>query len=258
MEIESQVTARMLLLDRKNQAFAAGLSTKTAEQPRTLGRIIALLLLSLTFGLLMTELHQADIRLDRHLRRKGHRAQALVLEKRTTSSGQGRDACYITYEFQELPVRAATIRTKFKKEVMVSDAVYDATLKGQLVAVLYDPSDPSISTMEAAMRSPVYPTWVVWLWWIGSAAALVWLLWSLWVAHQLASKGILIKGTIMAITQDDCVEVKYFFLSPLGKRIEGVVQKPASATNFFQVSPVPAENDAILVLYLAEDAFVVL
>jgi hypothetical protein len=252
----------VLLLDRKNQAFVDGLSSRTAEQQRTIGKIITVLLTSLLFGLVMTKLHDEDAHLARRLRRTGRQTQALVLGKRTTSSGDGRDFCYIKYEFQEAqPFNAKAGRRVFENEDMVSDSVYDGTSKGQVITVLYDPHDPSVSIMETAMHSPFYPTWLVWIWWIGSVLILGWLFWGLWVERRIASKGILVKGTITEVkaqSQNDPVEVRYAFYSPAGKRIEAVVRKPASDTNFFQVFPILGENDFVAVLYLADGAFVVL
>jgi hypothetical protein len=119
----------------------------------TIARTIGVLSLALVIGGLIRAEHYADTKLASRLRQNGRSAQATIARKRATSSGQGRDLCYITYRFQAPQAIAPNAPgAVFSRDVEVPDGFFDTVTEGQTIAVLYDPSDPSASTPEALIR----------------------------------------------------------------------------------------------------------
>jgi hypothetical protein len=145
------------------------------------------LCLALIVGYLITSEHGADAKLAQRLKRNGRAAQATITKKLATSSGQGRDFCYITYQFQARQAAApnAPVAT-FSREVEVQDGFFDSVAEGQRIVVVYDPVDPSVSSAEALILRPRYPTWIIWTWWIGMAISLSMLIWSCVVQSRLS------------------------------------------------------------------------
>jgi hypothetical protein len=127
---------------------------------------------------LITVEHSTDARQAQHLKKSGHSTQATITRKRATSSGQGRDLCYVTYQFKARQASApsAPVAT-FSREVEVQDGFFDSVTEGQSIAVLDDPADPSISTADELVRRPRSPTWLVCAWWVGMGIAVSALLW---------------------------------------------------------------------------------
>jgi Protein of unknown function (DUF3592) len=154
---------------------------------------VGVLCLALLVGFLVTAEHSADAKLARRLKRSGRSTQATITKKTATSSGQGRDLCYVTYQFQARQASApnAPVAT-FAREVEVQDRFFDSFTEGQTIAVRYDPNDPSVSTAEALIRRPRNPTWVVWTWWVGTGVAVAMLLWSCFL--QLRRSGASLSG----------------------------------------------------------------
>ena len=143
----------------------------------TIERTIGVLCLTLFVGFLITAEHSADSRLAQRLKRSGHSTQATITKKRATSSGQGRDLCYVTYQFQARQASASNAPfATFSREIEVPDGFFDSATEGQTIAVRYDPDDPSVSTAEALIRRPRSPTWLVWVWWVGMGLAVTMLL----------------------------------------------------------------------------------
>lgn len=138
---------------------------------------IGVLLLALVVGFLITTEQNTDAKLVQRLKRSGRIASATIIKKQASSSGSGRDICYLTYRFQARQGSApnAPVAT-FSREIEVPDGIFDRVTEGETIAVRYDPVDPSVSTAELLVRHPRNPAWLVWTWWIGMAIALLMLL----------------------------------------------------------------------------------
>jgi hypothetical protein len=146
---------------------------------RTIELTIGVLCLALVVGFLITNEHGADAKLAQRLMKSGRSTEAIVTRKHSTSSGSGRDLCYITYQFQARQASAPNAPVaSFSREVEVPDPFFDRLTEGQTIAVRYDPADPSVSTTEALIRRPRNPAWLVWTWWVGMGVAVSMLLWS--------------------------------------------------------------------------------
>ena len=236
----------------------------TASQRRTVERTAGVLCLSLIVGLAITSEHDAHAKLARRLKQSGRSTQAIVVRKQATASGQGRDFCYITYQFQARQVPAPTApEVTFHNEVEVPDHFFDSITEGQSVAVVYDPRDPSTSILEASMHFPRSQAWPVWTWWIGCSVALALLFRSYFVQARFTSKGTLIRGTIVSLSmqgksEHSFVDIRYVFDSPVGRSLEGNVRKEAKLTTYPGVTPPLVANDAVAVLYLTDKDFLLL
>ncbi len=254
-------TIRVLLLDKANRDILDGLSHTTGKARSIFLSIIAVLCFALLGGFSVAGIHRKDASMASQLKAHGHHAEAVVIGKRTTSTGQGRDFCYLKYQFRSPESRA--VAQVFTNEVMVPDTVFDHTAEGQSVGIAYDPNDPSRSTLDALVRSPMYPSWYVWCWWIGSAVILGWMCRSVLLQRRMGSQGKLIFGSIVGIscsggTDDSPLEVRYTFCSPAGQMLERSSRAEVKATNFLQVSPRLTKDDSIAVLYVSDDLFMVL
>lgn len=255
---------RIFLLNRVNERFLAGESRLTAQERRTLEWLLGVLCLALLVGFLITSEHVFQAKAARHLKDSGRSTLAVVVKKEATSSGQGRDFCYITYQFraQQVPSPAAP-EVIFSNRVEVPDHFFDRISEGQSVPVVYDPLDPSVSMLEALIRIPRSPTWLVWTWWIGCSVAVGFLFRSYVLRARLSSKGRVIRGNILALTmhgqpEDSPVEIRFAFDSPTGRRIESKMRAEAKHTNFLAITPPFTTDDAIAVLYMSDSAFLLL
>src|ERR1700736_5266737 len=137
---KAEFLSRVFLFDRTNERFIDGSSPQTAKQSRLVKSALIAICISIVFGSVMTSLHNEDAGLSRGLKERGRSAEGIVLKKRSTSSGQGRDFCYVAYQFQAARGRRPDAPVAiFKKEAMVSDSVFDHISEGQTVGVIYDP-----------------------------------------------------------------------------------------------------------------------
>jgi hypothetical protein len=139
-------------------------------------------------GFLITSERNTNAKLAQRLKKTGCIASATITKKQVTSSGSGRDLCYLTYEFQARQASAPNASvTTFSRKIEVPDGFFDTVTEGQTMIVLYDPADPSVSTSELLIRHPRSPAWLVWTWWVGMATAFLMLLWS-YVAQARRSR----------------------------------------------------------------------
>jgi hypothetical protein len=252
-----------LLLDRANYQFLDGSSSKTAGAKRILSKAIVTFCIVIPIGVLLVVLHNHDEQIARHLQKFGNTAQGLVVGKRATSSGQGRDSCYVTYEFRAArsPGAAAAL-VAYRSEVEVSDSVFDQIAEGQSTPVIYDPRDPATSMLALSIRSPRYPAWLVLGWWAGSITALGFLF-SGYSSQNKYSKGTLIRGAVMNITRKqqsgtDTMEVNYSFVSPSGARINAAAQNEVEKTNLLLIPTIVKKHDCVGVLWLSDTSFMIL
>jgi hypothetical protein len=164
--------SRLFLFDRTNERFIDGSTRQTAKQSRLATSAAIAICVSIVFGWPVTSLYKEDAALSRRFKEHGRNAEGIVLKKRSTSSGQGRDFCYVAYRFQAARQNAPAMI--FDKESMVSDFVFDHISEGQAVGVIYDPDAPETSMLAVSVHSPRFPLWLVWGWWMASVIVISW------------------------------------------------------------------------------------
>ncbi len=155
-----------------NSTSIVGGSRMTARERRALERMIGVLCLVVLVGFLLASDHITESAIARRLRKTGQSVQAVVVRKEATSSGSGRDLCYITYAYRAPQGTAhGSPVASFKNKDEVSDGVFDSVREGQLVAAVYDRLNPSVSELASSLRFPRSPTWLLWIWWAGGGVS---------------------------------------------------------------------------------------
>jgi hypothetical protein len=253
------------LLRPENQKFLAGETRRLPGTPGLVHFLIPVLLAAVALGCFWWGRREWDR--VQSFRRNGVTAQATVVGRRvSTSSGvpdvetgmmSSDDDYLVKYRFEAL---APGGRRAVEREASVSRQDYDRWRPGAVVAVTYDPADPSFSRMqgEGEPRPHGFPVLAGTALLGGSALLGLFVLATWWRNRRLTRDGAKLEGRVVSCTRKEqkdggvTLELEYRFVSPSGRVLVGT----ATTSRRAGAEPtLPAPESPVVVLYCSDRVY---
>ena len=253
------------LLRPENQKFLAGETRRLPGTPGLVHFLIPVLLAAVALGCFWWGRRECDR--VQSFRRNGVTAQATVVGRRVRSSPDvpdfetgmisSDDDYLVKYRFEAL---APGGRRAVEREASLSRQDYDRWPPGAVVAVTYDPADPSFSRMQGEDESSLHVFLAVAGTVLLGGSALVGLLvLAAWCRdRRLTRGGAKLEGRVVSCTskeQEDggvTLELEYRFVSPSGRVLVGTATTSLSAG---AEPTLPAAESPVVVLYCSDRVY---
>lgn len=240
---------RTLLMDRNNWAFLEKKTRHSAAEKRSGWNVGLAIGISLLVCVPLTLFFLRTARIADKLVRTGRRASGVVVSVKSSNDEES-EFCSIQYQFP-------AALSDYQNEIDASNQLCKTLTVGKAVDVWYDPADPSISTISAAIKAPKDPLWLVLVCGVAGILISSWAVANLRREKGLAAHGALIAGAITGFGLGDELQIRYTFRSPYGSDVEGTANGKRSASSACDVesSAFRQKYQTVAVIYLSEDVY---
>jgi hypothetical protein len=247
---------KLFLIERRNKRFLNDRTRWTSHERRSASRLGITCVICLCITIVLVANHRDTLQ----LLSLGQKTAAVTVAKRLDSDTNSR---YVSYEFQ---TGATSTLTKVEKRT--PGGVFDSSVVGDLVPVLYERSNPNHCLVGYQIASADKDKSVLAGWLTLSMALLIFMFLAHYRNRLLRSSGIVLKGSLGRLRllgggaeDPDKVDVLYSFATRRGIRIEAHFKGSAWRSNFSDFSPSALEGNepvVVAVLYLSDQKYAML